>query len=222
MLFVTLWLLFLSPGYRRLNKARVKAGYHWMNPLTRTPSPIICPGTMALDFPGNPSPRVIPVGPVLRAYESLQSVDPELYAWLAQSCNDGRHGKGKTILINLGSHFKLDEREVREMMAALKVVLEKRQDLQVLWKLIPDPHNAGAAEDLERLNRQLGGRLRVAGWLQVDPPALLETGFVGVLVHHGGGNSYHEALGYVYFALSMLFDACGDDATQASWTGMGP
>lgn len=161
LIFTALWLIFLSPSYRRLNRARVAAGYHWQNPLTRAPSPVICPGTMALDLPGNPSAKVVPCGPILQEYPPLRDVDPDLDAWLDQK---GK-GKGKTILINLGSHFKLDEREVREMMRALEALLRQREDLQVLWKLIPDPHNAGANEDLQRLDEELGGRLKTVDWL---------------------------------------------------------
>lgn len=112
-------------------------------------------------------------------------------AWL----DKGGEGKGKTILIVLGSHFRLDEKEVRAMMAALQCVLEKRQDLQVLWKLVPYDAHEGAKGDLEKMVQQMKGRMRVVDWLKADPPALLQSGYVGAFVHHGGGNSYHESLG---------------------------
>ena len=184
-----LWLLVLSPHVRRLSRARVAAGHRRTLPLFDGPRTILCPGTRALDLPGNDIARIIPFGPLILDYPPVADIDPDLARWLA------RGGKGKTILTVLGSHFRFDEREVRQMMEALEVVLETRKDLQVLWKLVPDVAHDGAKADLAAMAKRLDGRMRVTEWLKVDPPALLQSGYVGVSVHHGGANSYFEALG---------------------------
>lgn len=215
-LFVILWMLFLSPGFRRYNKVRIAAGYHPTTPLCRSPFPVICPGTMALDIPGNPSDRVIPCGPIIQSYPPLHETDAELSAWLEKG------GKGKTILIVLGSHVRLDDRETSDMASALKDVLQKRQDLQVLWKLMPCEENKRAREQLDQVDEGLQGRLRVVDWLNLDPPAILETGCVGTLVHHGGGNSYHEAIrnGVPHVILAGWAD-CYDYAQRVRELGIG-
>jgi hypothetical protein len=186
-------MLVLSPSMRRLNRTRLEAGYTTRNPLSCAPKPVICPGTIALDFAnGVPTPNIIPVGPLMQAYPPIGDIDPALHAWMEKG------GKGKTILIVLGSHFRFDEREVRAMMSALEDVLSVRRDLQVLWKLVPYDAHEGAKADLEAMQVRMQGRVKVVDWLEVDPPALLQSGYVGAFVHHGGGNSYHEALGCVY------------------------
>ena len=188
--------MLLCPRFRQIKKSRVAAGLAPTLPIFEPLSPTLCPGTMALDFRANPSDSVLCFGPLVRDYAPLGSADPELAAWLEKG------GEGKTILVVLGSMFAFDEREVREMMCALKDVLAMREDVQALWKLVPDEAHAGAKDNLAGLVNELDGRLRVVDWLKADPPALLSSGYVGAVVHHGGGNSYHEALGYAAFFLS--------------------
>lgn len=86
----------------------------------------------------------------------------------------------------------------------MKEVLEKRKDLQVLWKLMPDAAHAEARVELEAWSAKEGGedgRVKVVDWLKADPPALMQEGWIGAFAHHGGGNSYHESIGYAAFPL---------------------
>jgi UDP:flavonoid glycosyltransferase YjiC (YdhE family) len=191
MIWSGLWFLLLSPRFRSLKRARTAAGFDSPLPYFDLVQPVLCSGTMALDLPANPSDRVIAFGPILQQYPPLQDTDPEMAAWLAKG------GKGKTIMVVLGSLFRFDEAEVRKMMSAVAEVLRKRQDMQVLWKLAPDAAHEGARGDLESMVQRLEGRLTVVDWLRADPAALLQTGYIGAAVHHGGANSYHEALRYV-------------------------
>lgn len=66
-LTVVFWMMFLSPGMRSLNRTRSEAGYTEVNPLFKAPKPVICPGTIALDVAGVPTPKIIPVGPLIQA-----------------------------------------------------------------------------------------------------------------------------------------------------------
>jgi hypothetical protein len=129
----------------------------------------------------------------MHPYPPLAELDPELDAWLARGGNG--QGAGKTLLIVLGSHFRFDAREVRAMMTAVKALMEQRKDVQVLWKLKPDDAHAEASSELRGWIKGAEGRVRVVDWLEVDPPALMQTGCIGAFVHHGGGNSYQEAIG---------------------------
>ena len=153
------------------------------------PQPVLCQGTLALDFAGVPTPSVLPFGPLIRSYPPLQDIDADLHRWLEAA------GKGRTVLISLGSHFRVDEKDVRALMAALEGLMVERQDVRVLWKLVPEQAHTGALDDLEKMVQNYEGRLQVVQWLNVDPAALLQSGWVRGYVHHGGGNSYHEALG---------------------------
>jgi hypothetical protein len=47
----------------------------------------------------------------------------------------------------------------------------------------------------EVLGREMDeDRVRVVGWLEAEPAAVLTTGRVVCSVHHGGANSYYEAV----------------------------
>jgi hypothetical protein len=153
---------------------------------------------MALDYLGQPTRHVIPVGPILEAFQAgdLAKNDPELAEWLDQ----GGHGLGKTILIALGSHFRFDAAEVRAMLQAIEVVLVRRPDVRVLWKLMPDDAHLNARADIQAVVKKTQGRLRVTDWLRTGPQALLHTGYIGAFVNHGGGNSFHEAIGSAYLS----------------------
>lgn len=37
-------------------------------------------------------------------------------------------------------------------------------------------------------------RVKVLSWLPVEPISVLQSGRVVCMVHHGGSNSYHEAI----------------------------
>jgi hypothetical protein len=111
-------------------------------------------------------------------------------------------------LINLGSHIRMDDAMAREFAVGLKVLLDSRQDLQVLWKLkkvgglgirskdkSESDNGDVTAHSLKAIENEVAtGRVRVEEWLSVDPLAVLQSGHVACSVHHGGSNSFHEAL----------------------------
>lgn len=120
------------------------------------------------------------------------------------------------MLINLGSLIKMDDSMVREFAAALKVLLDSQPKLQILWKIKKsggislqsakkfkeksllnkddDPDKVTEAS-LEAISAEMAsGRVKVEEWLSVDPLAVLLSGHVVCAVHHGGSNSFHEAL----------------------------
>lgn len=120
---------------------------------------------------------------------------PELASWLAQR---------STILVNLGSHILFDEAFATEFATGLRVLLDRRPDIQVLWKL---KTQGGTKERLyskdggfQIIAKELAdGRVRIEEWLPAQPIAILHSGSVICMVHHGGSNSYHEAIRYARF-----------------------
>lgn len=48
------------------------------------------------------------------------------------------------------------------------------------------------------LTRELNtDRVRITGWLDAEPLAILQTGQISCVVHHGGATSYCEAISKV-------------------------
>ena len=104
----------------------------------------------------------------------------------------------------------MDAAASSEFAAALKVFLDNRPDMQVLWKLKRSgglamrPRRSGEsdldacdakADGLKAIEKEIEtGRVRIEEWLSVDPVAVLQSGHIACSVHHGGSNSFHEAL----------------------------
>ncbi|KAI0687509.1 hypothetical protein C8Q76DRAFT_788342 [Earliella scabrosa] len=170
-------------------------------------SPVLCVSTPGTDYPAVIPPDVICCGPILQEFAPLEDVDPELHAWLSQR---------PTVLIVLGSHVRLSEEAAGHIYRSLQHLLEARKDVQVLWKLQKQDNY-----ELRGL-ASYGDRIVLVDWLRRDPIAILRTGYVVCFVHHGGSNSYHEALatGTPQVILSPWFD-CHDFANRAEWLGIG-
>lgn len=141
-------------------------------------------------FPGN----FTLCGPILRPCSPIAEEDPELAAWL---------GRRPTVLVNLGSHVMYTIDVLQELMEGFRMLLDKRPDVQILWKIKP---SSGAKLDDTTLPNNLRtaiaeGQVRVEPWLAVEPIDILTSGHVECMVHHGGSNSYHEAIRLVYTAV---------------------
>ena len=159
----------------------------------------LVPAIPETDFPCYIAPNVTGCGPIILPEPPISESDPKLLSWLEQ---------GPTVLINLGSHIRMDDEMAREFAGGLKVLLDSRQDLQILWKLkkvgglgirSKDNSESGNGDvtdhSLKAIENEVAtGRVRVEEWLSVDPVAVLQSGHVACSVHHGGSNSFHEAL----------------------------
>lgn len=121
-------------------------------------------------------------------------------------------------MIVLGSLLKLDKADAQNIWAACRILLDQRQDVQVLWKLQRDTEFE--LEGLQML--EASGRAKVVNWLESDPLAILRTGRVVCSVNHGGSNSYHEALSSAtpQVILSPWYD-CHDFGNRTEWLGVG-
>lgn len=147
--------------------------------LAKRPVPALGMAHPLADIPGFIPPDVTLCGPILQASIPLEYADEKLYAWVSAR---------PTVLIVLGSHVIVDEQYATTMMTSLRILLNRRKDIQVLWKLQKE-----GEYELPGLD-ELGDRFRITAWLEVDPIAILRTGNVVCFVNHGGSNSYHEGL----------------------------
>ncbi|KAI9151444.1 Glycosyltransferase sdnJ [Paramyrothecium foliicola] len=153
-------------------------------------------------------------GPIVLDTAPAAEQDAELAAWL-------KRGRGRTVLVNLGTLFRYDEARAGALVGALAKVLETVQDVQVLWKFRKlGDYGDDVLEPLQRFVRD--GRLKVESWLKTDPPSLLGTGDVSLFVHHGGANGYHEAVlaGVPQVFLPLWFDLF-NIASMAEYLGIG-
>jgi hypothetical protein len=186
-LFIPIYSLLFATSFKARNAARHKAGYLGMTPMfAKMTEPTLCMSTPSTDLPAIPHERVICCGPILQDSKPLQEVDLEMYTWIK---------KGPTVLIALGTLYAMDQDYATLVMTSVRVLLDRRPDVQVLWKLSKwgDVKLQGVAE--------LGDRLRVVDWLEADPLAYLEADDFAAVVNHGGSNSYHEALWCVLIRL---------------------
>jgi hypothetical protein len=146
--------------------------------------------------------RLIVCGPILRP---LAPIEDELASWLRRR---------PVLLINLGTHCTVSEAEALDMARSVRTLLdeaarrwhkEDTSEMQVLWKLKkdltrgPDFDMGPGSAMYDLLGAELDAdRLRIVDWLSAEPNSILNTGQVRCVVHHGGANSYHEAVWYVF------------------------
>lgn len=164
---------------------------------------VMCPSLPELDFPMHVRPGTFGCGPLVLPARPVAELDPDLAAWLAR---DGF----RTVLVNLGTHYRMNRPLARAVARALNGLLAAFADIQVLWKVILDKGGSGEGEgegdggegrrpppleDLAGLFDPAfrdSDRIRMQTWLEPDPVALLETGRIAAQVHHGGANTYFE------------------------------
>lgn len=171
--------------------------------LDRAPNPFVSAlvGILPeLDYPLQVIPEnILPCGPIVRPSPPVAQSAPQLARWLA---------RGHTVYVNLGSHCAMSETQACEFAVALKMLFDEAklnynrgtltQDLQVLWKLKKE--DVCATETLRNraqdvLEEELkSDRVRIVDWIECEPISILESGRVILSVHHGGANSFAEAI----------------------------
>ncbi|PYI09645.1 diacylglycerol o-acyltransferase [Aspergillus sclerotiicarbonarius CBS 121057] len=179
----------------------------------------LAPGLKELDWPFEVPENVLPCGPILLPVTSAKAQDPELDRWLHNA---------PTILVNLGTLATPDPRDAMNIGSALKTLLVSwtgDSQLQVLWKL-PKHHldcDHVYEEVLELLSVEIeADRVRVQSWFEVEPLAMLQTGQIICTVHHGGANSWYEAIqnGVPHVVLPGWQD-CYENAVRTESFGIG-
>jgi hypothetical protein len=139
-LFIPFYSLLFATSFKARKAARHEAGYLGMIPMFATMTePTLCMSTPSTDLPAIPHERLICCGPILQDSNPLQEVDPEMYTWIK---------KGPTVLIALGTLYAMDRDYATLVMTSVRVLLDRRPDVQVLWILSKggDLKLQGAAE----------------------------------------------------------------------------
>lgn len=204
-----------APRFRTIDRCRKVAGLVGKYPLIepwRADEEYLCPSLPELEAPSIFVPtNVTTCGPIMVTARGYADSDPELAEWLQRR---------PTILINLGSHVQSEGSDAVELAKGVRVVLGRRQDLQVLWKLqcvVTDDLKAILGAELES-----DGRVKIRSWLETDPVSLLQSGHVVCSVHHGGANSFYEAVGsgVPQVVLPVWYDTY-DFANRVEYLGIG-
>ncbi|WWD22299.1 hypothetical protein CI109_106790 [Kwoniella shandongensis] len=217
-IFPLIWLNLFDKPYKAFIKARSGAGYTGPMPFLvdstadRFTKKVLCMSTAEAEIPAIYPDTVVCCGPILPIYRTFKAVDPQLFDQLKSA--GATHES--VVLISLGSHHRTTKQFAQNMLTAIRVLLDKRKDVQVLWRL-----KRWGGYDLEGVD-EVKDRLIVVDWLEAEPVSILASGLVGCYVHHGGSNSYHEALalGIPQVLLPAWFD-CFDFANRVEYFGIG-
>ncbi|PIG88030.1 UDP-glucoronosyl and UDP-glucosyl transferase family protein [Aspergillus arachidicola] len=183
--------------------------------LNKDKTVVLLPARQETEIPCYFPDNFILCGPILRPCVPIAEEDPELASWLERR---------PTVLVNLGSHVTYTIDVLKELMEGFRMLLDKRPDIQILWKI--KPSSGTTLEDTalpDNLRTAVAeGQVRVESWLAVEPICILTSGHVECMVHHGGSNSYHEAIraGVPQVILPVWFDTY-DFALRAEWLGIG-
>ncbi|THU92068.1 UDP-Glycosyltransferase/glycogen phosphorylase [Dendrothele bispora CBS 962.96] len=136
------------------------------------------------DFPFVLPQNVISCGPMVLPARPVIEQDPSLAKWLDER---------ETVMINLGSHVTSDTELTRELAGGIRIFLSRNPNVQVLWKLKAQGEVYDTLRDL--VGKEMDeGQVKVVSWLEVEPYAILEHENMVCSVHHGGANSYFEAV----------------------------
>lgn len=182
-----------SPPLKAINERRHAEGIQGPYPLVssseKNPIPLLMASRAEIDYPCFVPDHITSCGPILRPCGRISEECPDLAQWLSQ---------GSTVLINLGSNVLCGSEQARKLAGSLRRLLDARPDIQVLWKLRPGLEN-GATDWVPAALKTIfdevtAGRVRLEEWLPVMPSCILQSGQVCCMVHHGGANSYNEAV----------------------------
>ncbi|KAJ0115235.1 Uncharacterized protein J7T55_001645 [Diaporthe amygdali] len=162
-----------------------------------------------LDYPLKVIPEnILPCGPIVRPSAPIAQSDPDLARWLS---------RGPTIYANLGSHCPMNEKQAYDFAMAIRLLLDKAQTsgqdapmqkLQVLWKLKKEGSFATSAPGCA-IHAILGDEvrddlIRIVEWVEAEPMSILESGHVVLSIHHGGANSFAEAIVVLVVELNCI------------------
>lgn len=177
-----------SPSHKEVELYRNSRGIRGPIPNIMTQSsariPIILPTNPASDFPSVVPEHVTHCGPIVRPCGRLVEEHPELNTWLSQR---------PTVLISMGSMVSFKVEAQRQFAEGLRMLLETNSDIQVLWKMPRE--GLDTDEGFKSIDAYISeGRIRIEDWLTASPICILLSGHVKCMVHHGGSNSYHEAI----------------------------
>ncbi|CAG8380619.1 unnamed protein product [Penicillium salamii] len=208
--------LAFCPHLKTLQEARNARGIPGPNPPIGFSAPTIIPSRPETDFPCTIPPNITCCGPIIRPCRKLAENDRDLANWLTHR---------PTVLVNMGSAVIWDTQRTVHFAEGIRVLLQRRGWIQVLWKLQTTSAMGSIEQDGSALQCLRGyidsGQVKIMAWLP-EPISILRSGNILCMVHHGGANSFHEAIqaGVPHVVLPVWYDTY-DFATRVEWLGIG-
>ncbi|KAI8936459.1 hypothetical protein NX059_006865 [Plenodomus lindquistii] len=169
--------------------------------------PYLVQSTPETDFPLTIPPNVHGCGPILPYFSVNENGLPE--------------DLPPTILFNLGSHITYTETETIEVLSAFETLLSSHSTIHITWKYqSADP--SASSNTLASLPSHISSRITQIPWLPQTPLTILTHPSTILSIHHGGSNSFHEALaaGVPQVICPRWLDTY-EFATRAEWLGVG-
>lgn len=137
---------------------------------------------------------------MLSAHAVAQMQDP-VKIWMDRAMMDSK----RVLYLNMGSIFFYNREDYDNIVVSLEMLHEQVPDILVLWKIGNHPQSVQPIPTLEECN--LPSYIRREHWI-ADVETVLSHPALAAFVHHGGGNSYNEALahGVPQFCISQWVD----------------
>ena len=122
--------------------------------------------------------------------------------WMDRAMMDSK----RVLYLNMGSIFFYNREDYDNIVVSLEMLHEQVPDILVLWKIGNHPQSVQPIPTLEECN--LPSYIRREHWI-ADVETVLSHPALAAFVHHGGGNSYNEALahGVPQFCISEWVDS---------------
>ncbi|ESK86475.1 udp-glucoronosyl and udp-glucosyl transferase family protein [Moniliophthora roreri MCA 2997] len=189
-IYLIFWLVFylvIDDRLKQVNAMRKEYGVTSPIMAFSDQYPYLFPAMTETEFPGlYIPPNITLTGPILLPSTPVENCDARLFQWLSNSGT-------KTVLINFGSHVMSNTDHIRQLADGIRVLLDCVPEAQVLWKLITDGETGNALEEVLGKHME-AGKVKVTEWLEAEPYAVLCHPNTACSVHHGGANSFFEAI----------------------------
>ncbi|WFD30648.1 hypothetical protein MSPP1_001669 [Malassezia sp. CBS 17886] len=147
-------------------------------------------------------------------FRAITRIDP-LIAWLDKAYASGN----RVVYINMGSIFFYTLADYETIVRSLVRLHDRFPSVQILWKVPDLPYESQPIPTADESS--LPPYIRRESWLD-NVDAVLQHPATAVCVHHGGGNSYNEALlhGIPQFCISQWVDT-HDIGSYVKHSGIG-
>ncbi|RHZ55047.1 glycosyltransferase family 1 protein [Aspergillus thermomutatus] len=177
-------------------------------------TPFLVPSRKEYEFSRRVPGNFTLCGPIIRPWGALETENADLARWARRA---------PTVLANFGSHVVFDNVTARQFAQGIALLLDRRPETQILWKLKWNPEIKVDDKAFESIRGAIADRrVRITDWLRVEPITLLMSGHIECLIHHGGSNSFHEAIraGVPQVILPVWFDTY-EFAARVEWLKIG-
>lgn len=149
-------------------------------------TPFLVPSKKEYEFSRRVPSNFTLCGPIVRPWDALETENADLARFVRRA---------PTVLANFGSHVVFNNATARQFAEGIALLLERRPETQVIWKLKWNPEINVEDKAFESIRGAIADRrVRITDWLRVEPMSLLMSGHIECLIHHGGSNSFHEAV----------------------------